>query len=236
MFVSKRLLQNAAALWLALCSTTLPWTAAYAQRIHTPVDVALVIAIDSSGSISHNDWQMQMRGYAEAFRSREVQRAITLGAHERIAVLAFEWSSSGEQHVIMPWTVISSAEGADYAAQFFTRHLRVFSNNTSISGALLYAREQLARCMCVPERRVIDVSGDGDNNHGQPVAAVRDEIVAQGVTINGLPILNNSRFLEQYYRTSVTGGPGSFVLPAETYVEFVQAIRRKLVLELAALR
>jgi Protein of unknown function (DUF1194) len=205
------------------------------------VDLQLVLAVDVSGSIDPRELRVQRNGYVQAFRDPEVIRAIESGVHGRIAVTYLEWSSVDFQVVVVPWTILSDAPSTlafvgELARAPFNR-----DRSTSISGGLLFARDLMQASAIESDRRAIDVSGDGPNNDGRAVARTRDAIVAQGIVINGLPVLLDPTAmpiglsLEDYYRACVIGGPGSFVIPISETREFETAIKRKLILEIAGL-
>ncbi|MCC5779439.1 DUF1194 domain-containing protein [Nitratireductor sp. B36] len=212
--------------------------AAKAQEI---VDVQLVLAVDVSLSMSSGELEIQRRGYAEALVHDDVVNAILSGLHGKIAVTYFEWAGHFSQRVIIPWTRIASAEDAQRVAEQLSANPPSSARRTSISGALDFASDLLAESGFRGLRRVVDVSGDGPNNQGGPVVAARDRLVDMGITINGLPLMTNGglttsfdvKDLDTYYRNCVIGGPGAFVVPVNDWSQFPEAIRRKLVLELA---
>jgi hypothetical protein len=198
------------------------------------VDLQLVLAVDVSGSMDGTERRFQRNGYVEAFRHPDVIDAIKVGPYGRIAVTYMEWSSVGYQVVVLPWRVIGSErEVLEFADDLGRAPIRS-GGRTSISGGLLYAATAFPVSGVTSKRRAIDISSDGVNNDGLPVAFVRDQIVAQGITINGLPILITTYSgLDGYFEENVIGGPGSFVIPVTSQADFVPAIRRKLVLEIA---
>lgn len=196
------------------------------------VDLALVLAIDCSFSVDAHEFAVQMRGLAQAFRSEAVKRAIAQGARQRIAVAAVQWSDDRNQKIVVPWTVISGAADADVLAQVFMHTQRQLAEGgTSLSMALAFSSSLFAEAPAA-ERMVIDVSTDGRNNSGPPVAPVRDRVVAQGITVNGLTILSEWPTLNSYFEANVAGGPGHFVIPADDYDAYAQAILRKLLREI----
>ena len=196
------------------------------------VDLALVLAVDCSFSVDFTEFALQMEGLGEAFRQPEVKRAIALGNLQRIAVSVVQWSDESNQMVVLPWTIISSEEDADLVGETLARMPRKLAEGgTSISSALLYSSVLLTKAPRSP-RHVIDMSSDGRNNVGVPVQAVRDRIVAQGITINGLTILNEWPTLDVYFQNQVAGGEGHFVIPANDYAAYGQAILRKLLKEI----
>lgn len=206
-----------------------------------PVDVELILAVDVSLSMSPAELEIQRRGYASALVHDGVIRAIADGAYGRIAVTYVEWAGQGTQHVVVPWTVISGREEAEAFASKLSASPPNSARRTSISSALLFAADLFAESGFRGMKRVVDVSGDGANNQGPPVDEVRDGLAAQGVTINGLPLMTRGgsasvfdiENLDVYYTNCVIGGPGAFMIPVNDWSQFPEAIRRKLVLELA---
>ena len=200
-----------------------------------PVDMTLVLAVDSSGSVNADEFKLQMAGIAAAFRHPTVLQAIQRGPRGAIAVTLFEWSSVGQQHVSLPWTMVRDVESADLVAEAIESAPRfVVGGSTSISDALRYAGGLLAKSGFDTERRVIDVSGDGSNNNGPSPDGQRDELVAQGIVVNGLAILNDESNLREYFERSVIGGVGSFVMVADDYTSFANSILAKLITEIAS--
>jgi uncharacterized protein DUF1194 len=206
-----------------------------------PVDVELVLAVDISYSMDPEEQALQREGYIQALTSREFLTALREGANGKIAVTYFEWAGAGDQRIVMPWRLIEGPESADAVAGEIARAPYRRAQRTSISGALQFAKPLFDNSGYRGLRRVIDVSGDGTNNSGPLVAITRDDVIAAGITINGLPImLKRSNFgfadaeeLDAYYEDCVTGGTGSFVIPIRERSEFVKATRTKLVLEIA---
>ena len=206
-----------------------------------PVDVELVLAVDVSLSMSPMELNIQRDGYAAALRHERVLQAIAEGVHGRIAVTYFEWAGTTSHHVIVPWTIIANREDAERVAAKLTAQPPNSARRTSVSAALDFGADLFAESQFRGMKRVIDISGDGPNNQGPPVEAMRDEVVKQGITINGLPLMTSGGFssaydvtnLDQYYTDCVIGGPGAFMIPVNDWSQFPEAIRRKLVLELA---
>lgn len=200
------------------------------------VDLELVLAIDDSPSIDVSQYFLQRRGYVAAFRNPGLVDAIRSGRYGRIAVVYVEWEGWNSQRIIMPWTVIDGAESASRFASTLEKAPTKSSLGTSLSGALAFSQRLLANNGFDGKRRVIDVSGNGRNNVGPPVLPVRDAIVADGITINGLPIMSEPTEIgiDAYYRSCVIGGTGAFLLKVEKQEDFATAIRRKLVAEIAA--
>jgi hypothetical protein len=212
-----------------------------------PVDLLLVLAADVSRSVDHAKFKLQREGYAAAVANPQVLEAITSGMHRRIAVCFVEWSGSSSQKVLIEWMIIGDAAAARQFGDRLLEAPRAFADRTSISAGIEYAMAQFERAPFQAARRTIDVSGDGTNNSGRDVALVRDEVVAKGITINGLVILSERAIpwnpehtnppggLANYYRDNVMGGPGAFVMVAQDFNAFGQAIVKKLIAEIAML-
>jgi hypothetical protein len=208
--------------------------ASMAARAETQADLALVLAVDASGSVDHHRFELQKQGYVAAFRNPRVLQAIRSGLSQAIAVTMFQWTGPRLQIQVVPWMLIrdeASAEG--FAAAIESAPRQLFGGGTSISGAIDYSRLLLAQNPFGAARRVIDVSGDGSNNSGRPVTSARDDAARAGVGVNGLPILSIEPDLDTYYRDFVIGGPGAFMVPAASYDTFADAILKKLITEIA---
>jgi hypothetical protein len=218
-----------------------------AARAAEKVDLLLVFAADVSRSIDQAKFQLQREGYAAAVADKRVLEAITAGRNKRIAVAFVEWSGVASQRVLIDWTVIDGAESAKKFGDQLVELPRSFAERTSISAGIDFAMGVLAGAPYEAPRRTIDVSGDGTNNSGRDVKLARDEALEKGVTINGLVILSDRPMawnpehtnppggLENYYKTNVIGGPGAFVVVAEDFNSFGQAIVKKLIAEIAEL-
>lgn len=212
-------------------------------RAEDPVDVALVLAVDISRSVDEDEARLQREGYRSAMTDPRLVEAIRGGMTGGIALAYVEWAGFEYQRLVLPWTRIGSQAQAESWASALAEAPRVSLSWTSISGAIEFSRRTLAESPFEATRRVIDVSGDGVNNSGAPAEEARDRAVAEGITINGLPILNDRPTfgrrppipLDIYYRESVIGGPGAFMIPAEDFDDFGQAVRRKLIREIAGL-
>src|SRR5262245_62042265 len=205
-----------------------------APPLQSTVDLNLVLAIDASGSVDDERFDLQKRGYAQAFVSQRVLDAIRNGNYQSIAVSMIQWTGPTLQVVMVPWTVVKDRASAEIvAAQITAAPRRIFGGGTSLSGAIDYSVQLLNASPYRGDRKVIDISGDGSNNLGRPVEQARNEALQQGVRINGLPILELERDLDQYFRESVIGGPGAFIIPVQNYNAFGEAIMRKLVTEIS---
>lgn len=203
-------------------------TAAFAQE----ADTALVLAIDVSGSVSEERFELQRRGAAEAFASAEFVEAVSQGPHHAVAIAVFEWSAAGQQEVVVPWTVIRTAEEAESFAARLLAARRAFSQWTAVGEVIYFATDLLGTAPSA-DRRVIDVSGDGRVNAGRPAGPARDIAVADGIILNGLPILDVEPGLEEWYRDNVQGGYGSFTIPARSLSDFRRALLAKLIREIS---
>jgi len=203
-------------------------------RAETQVDLALVLAVDASGSVDMRRFELQKRGYAAAFRNPRVLNAIRSGLNQSIAATMFQWTGPRLQVHVVPWTLIKDEASANaFADAIEAAPRRLFGGGTSISGAIDYGRLLLLQNPFPPTRRVIDVSGDGSNNAGRPVTSARDDAARDGIGVNGLPILAIEPGLDGYYHDYVIGGPGAFMVPADSYDTFADAILKKLITEIA---
>ncbi len=214
-----------------------------AGKAQTNVDVEFVLAVDVSYSMDPDEQALQREGYVGALTSPEFLNALRQGMHGRIAITYFEWAGAADQRIVMPWRVIDGAASAQAVANEIARAPYRRAYRTSISGALHFAGPLFEESGYRGIRRVIDVSGDGVNNQGMPVTLIRDEVLAKGVTINGLPIMlkrptaarMDIENLDVYYEDCVIGGPGAFVIAIREREQFKEATRTKLVLEIAGL-
>ena len=200
----------------------------------TETDLQLVLAVDASGSVSQQRFELQKQGYVAAFRHPRVLQAILSGLNQSIAVTMFQWTGPALQVVTAKWTLINDvgsirtfADGIEQAPR------QLFGGGTSISGAIDTGVALLNDSPYATSRKIIDVSGDGPNNRGRPVTRARDEAVAARIGINGLPILALEPDLDKYYEDNVIGGPGAFVVAAKDYETFAEAILKKLITEIA---
>ena len=231
---------------LALAASAAPTVPKFAdtRASAVPVDVELVIAVDVSYSMDPDEQALQREGYVLALTSKEFLQALREGAHGKIAVTYFEWAGQLDQKIVMPWRVIDGPESADAVAAEIARAPIRRASRTSISGALRFAKPLFDDSGYKGLRRVIDVSGDGANNSGPLVEITRDDVLAAGITINGLPIMVKRPYagtmdvdnLDEYYEDCVIGGPGAFVIPIREREKFIEATRTKLVLEVAGRR
>lgn len=219
---------------LALALLSCPWPAPAAEA---PVDLELVLAVDVSRSMDFEEQRLQRAGYVAALTHPEVLRAIEAGPHGRVAIAYVEWAGPSAQAVVVPWRAVQDETSARAFAAALAAAPLLPARGTSISSALAFAADLFDGNGHDGPRRVIDVSGDGPNNMGPPIEPVREAAVARGIEINGLPIMlrpsPSGVALDAYYADCVIGGPGAFVLPVEEPEGLAEAIRRKLVLEIA---
>jgi len=208
---------------------------------HPTVDVELILAVDVSYSMDMDELALQREGYAQAIISKEFLQALKSGPNGRIAVTYFEWAASTDQKIIIPWRLIDGPETADAVANEILKTPIRRASRTSISGAINFAMPLFDENPHRGLRRVIDISGDGPNNNGMPVTTARDAALEKGIVINGLPIMVKEPSystmdidnLDFYYEDCVIGGPGAFVVTIKDRDKFKEAIRTKLLLEVA---
>jgi Protein of unknown function (DUF1194) len=210
-------------------------TPAPAPKSQADVAISLVLAVDTSGSVSNGRFELQKQGYAAAFRNPQVLNSIRSLMTQSIAVTMMQWTGPRLHVVVVDWTLVKDeASIAALAGAIAATPRELFGGGTSISGAIDYSRLLLAQSPYDGERRIIDISGDGSNNSGRSVTQARDEAVKDGVGINGLPILTVEPDLDHYYYDNVIGGPGAFMIPVANYDAFADAILKKLITEIAA--
>jgi hypothetical protein len=228
--------------WAALALAPLFMQVVPAAAQGQEVDLELVLAVDVSRSMDSGEQRIQREGYISAIKHPEVIAAIKSGLIGRIAVTYVEWAGPGSQQVIVPWTAIDGLDSAEAFSRRIEPGLVLGRFGTSISSSLSFSAALFEDNGFSGMRRVIDVSGDGPNNIGPPVLPAREAVLAQGITINGLPIVleRNGRDpfgvpdLNAYYRDCVVGGPGAFTLAVTAMDQFETAVRRKLIQEIAA--
>ena len=224
-----------------MTALAIPLSAGFAWSIEVSVDLELVLAVDVSGSVDEEEGKLQRMGYVNAFRSPSVLRAIQSGRYKRIAVTYMEWAGYDFQQSVVGWKQIHDKASAEQFASLLSEKPVGVGPYTSISGAIEFALPMFEDNEFTSERRVIDISGDGPNNSGDYVTTARKKAIRAGVTINGLPIVNNRPSpwgrmpmpnLDLYYRKCVIGGRRSFLVVANDFRSFGRAIRRKLILEI----
>jgi len=228
------LLLLAAALLAPLSAGAAAAAAESAQR--QAVDLALVMAVDVSESVDADEYQLQHEGIARAFEDERLIEAISAGARGGIAVTVIEWSDRDKQVVTVDWTRVTDRASAAAFAAAVRKTQRSSEGLTALGDALLAARAAFERLPYAPERRVIDVSGDGMANIGPSPRDVRDALVAEGITINGLAILGDESAIESYYNDYVVGGAGAFLMQAENFQSFAGAMLNKLLSEVSGLQ
>lgn len=210
-----------------------------AEAASSEVDVKLVLAVDTSRSMDFEEVRIQREGYVEALRHKEFIDAVRNGLNGRIAISYFEWAGQVVPGSVIEWTLIETQQDAMAFADALERRPINTQRRTSISAAIAHGAAMIVSSPFSGMRQVIDVSGDGTNNSGNPVAPTRDKAVEAGIVINGLTLMLRPSGapggLDKYYADCVIGGPGSFVLPVHRIEDFAIAVRRKLVMEISAL-
>jgi hypothetical protein len=207
------------------------------------VGLELLLLVDTSGSVSGAEYDIQKGGYVSAFQSAGVQNAILNSVDGSIAVAYAEWSGQGQHQVRVGWTLINSADSANAFAASINALTRIYSGSTGIQDAMSWGGGQFAANGFDAPRQVIDVSGDGADNDTTScdttppapgnAACGRDLALAAGVdAINGLPILGEAGLLT-YYQTNVQGGGGSFTTAVNSFDDFAPTIENKLIREIA---
>lgn len=235
-------LRSSVVLVLAWLAAVLPLHRAAAAEEKIAVDIELLLAVDISGSIDPEEAKLQREGYAHAIADPAVLKAIKSGIHGRIAIGYFEWADNYTQTELVEWTLVHDKASAEAVARRLLDYPIRTARRTSISGAILHAIPHFGGGPYKGLRRVLDISGDGPNNDGIPVDLARDRALSEGIVINGLPIMNGRANswgfpvlddLDRYYEGCVIGGPGAFVVVAQGFETFFEAVRRKLILEIA---
>ncbi|MDF1721735.1 MAG: DUF1194 domain-containing protein [Minwuia sp.] len=202
-------------------------------QVDSTVDVAIVLAIDASSSVDAQEYLLQMGGVAYAISDPSVQAVIAAGRNRAIALTVVTWSGARDQTVLLPWTRIDSAPAAKRVADSLLAAPRIYTiGGTAIGAALSYALLLFDQLPWATPRKVIDVSGDGRNNHPPLIRSLRPEVERRGVTINGLPVTNNDSGLARYYRDVVISGFGAFIVPTYSFETFPEAFRVKLMREI----
>ncbi|MHA1165430.1 MAG: DUF1194 domain-containing protein [Alphaproteobacteria bacterium] len=201
----------------------------------TRVDLELVLAVDISGSVNSSEFDLQIEGLVQAFRDPAVIAAIIgTSAAGGVAATVVHWSSVNDQKQIVPWTRLTDTLSAHaFAAAIAANRDRVFADSTGIGGALQYSERLIRRNRFAGRRKSIDVSGDGSNNSGIPPGLVRNMVVDEGITVNGLTILTDEPFLHHYFAKNVIGGAGAFVVTVSGYADIVAGTRNKLLREIS---
>lgn len=218
-----------------ICTLLIAWPLAADHAFaRNAVDLELVLAVDTSGSVDMSEYRLQMRGLALAFRDPAVIAAIRGTGPAGIAVTVVHWSSAGEQRQIVPWTRLFDARSAEeFAAAIAARPERHFYGSTGIGAALKFSERLIRTNRYHGRRKSIDVSADGTNNSGPPPELTRNDAIGRGVTINGLTILDETPHLHRYFEQNVIGGAGAFVMTVSSYDDIVAATRAKLLREIS---
>ena len=210
------------------------WSGDVHSQPRREVDLNLALGVDASGSVNRVRFELQKRGYVDAFQNPRVLTAIKSGPHGAIGITMYQWTGPRMQAHVMPWTLVNDAETIrEIVARIDSAPRQLFGGGTSISGAIDYGVKVLGDTPFAGGRKVIDISGDGANNGGRRAEQARDDAIARDININGLPILELEPDLEEHYRHNVIGGPGAFCIPAATFEDFGSAILRKLIQEIA---
>ena len=203
------------------------------------VDLELLLLVDVSRSMSASELELQRQGYVEALRSDAVAAALGRALTGRMALAYVEWAGETRRRVVQDWRLIESRADLLAVADVLETDRTTRQSRTSITAALRFGAGYFDDNGFEGMRRVIDISGDGPNNQGGLVTAVRDAVVVKGITINGLPLMTDDGAfmriddLDRYYQLCVIGGPGAFVMPVTVWEDFAEAVTRKLVLEIA---
>ncbi len=198
------------------------------------VDLELLLAVDSSSSVSAEEFDLQMRGLAKAFRDPAVVQAIRASGDLGIAVSLMQWSDNRKQMIAVDWMrVTDDASAAAFSQEIENTPRFLIGGGTALGGALTFGMRQFDKNNFQGRRKVIDISGDGRTNQGAHPSRIRDAAVAAGITVNGLAILNEDLYVDRYYLYNVIGGTGAFVMTASDYQDFATAILEKLVKEIA---
>ena len=214
------------------------------NRAAIPVDLELVLAVDISTSVDSVESRLQRKGYVDALLDADVLAAIQRGVLGRIALTYVEWAGARNRRIIVPWTIINDRASAFAAATIIEAAPRTSGHWTSIGGAIQFSTTLFADNGFIGARRAIDISADGPNNDGIDPDLARDLAIAMGITINGLPIINNRIQIsglkqmpnyDHYFQDCVIGGRGAFMVVAKTYGDFATAIKQKLLFEISQL-
>ncbi len=196
-----------------------------------PVGLEISLLIDTSGSISTSEFNLQKQGYVDAFNDPTIQDAIASG--DGVAVTLIYWSSAGQQSQAVPWTLLNDRSSATAFATQIGSTRRPFSGNTGPGSAINFAKPLFDNNGYEGRKLIMDVSGDGIANTGSNTAQARDSAIANGITINGLPIANGQSSVVTWYANNVIGGPGAFYIAANDFNDFGDTVKRKIGLEVA---
>jgi hypothetical protein len=204
------------------------------SRAQEAVDTILVLGVDVSGSIDSHEFELQRQGYVKALTDKRFLNAVSGGEHQAIAVAYFEWTGPGMDAPVYECTVIrNAADARALAAKIESTPRLLYGGGTGVGEAIYFAIDMSDRCKVKADRHVIDISGDGRTNRGRRAAPARDEAVARGFTVNGLAIINEEPYLEEFYRSEVMGGQGAFVAVVNDFEAFEDAVIAKIVREIS---
>ena len=199
----------------------------------TEVFVELVLAVDCSSSVNEEEFELQMLGLSQAFAHRDIHTALEQAGAKGIAVALLQWSGEADQIRSIQWHhVFDEATAQNFADILLNTPRQAVGGATALGDAILESAAWIHSNNFLGERQVIDVSGDGQNNQGEPANLARDQAIKSGVTINGLAILNEDPRLGEYYVENVVAGPGSFLITADDFEDFSRAIRKKIFFEI----
>ena len=226
----------------ALVGSLAALATAQTAKAATPVDLQLVMAVDVSRSIDEVEAELQRRGYIEAMTNERVIDAILSGENKGIGVCYVEWAGTHYQQTVIDWMQIDSARTARRFSEKLAESPRTSQSWTAVGQGLIYSAKRFEDSPFTSKRRIIDISGDGRTNDGPPAELVRDRLVADGIVINGLPVMMNRNSLgrppdstlDKYYEENVVGGPGSFMIVAANFDDFGRAVRSKLIREISS--
>ena len=231
-----RLLKRPLRWTVIACAALLSAPAAHpaAAQGSRPVDLELVLAVDTSSSVSREEFDLQMRGLAQAFREPAVIAAIQSIGDLGVAVAMVQWSDNRKQNVAIDWALLTDeASALGFSREIENTPRFLVGGGTALGGAITFSTRQFERNGFEGRRKVIDISGDGRTNQGGHPSPIRDQAVARGITVNGLAILNEDIYVDRYYLYNVIGGTGAFVMTASDYEDFATAIPEKLIKEIA---
>lgn len=220
--------------WLGVSALLHPADAQAQQaQLEGRIDLALVLAVDTSTSVDNGEFRLQMLGLANGFRHESVRYAMRTGAPLGMAVTLMQWSGRNERVQVVPWTLLQTDEDVEALADRIADAPRMIrGGRTALGEAVTSGIDLFDSLPWQPRRRVIDVSGDGGSNDGILPRTAREQARAARVTVNGVAILNEEPRLDVYYTSDLIVGPGSFLITATDYVDFARAIRLKLVREI----
>ena len=214
---------------LAIAAATMFGGNVHFVRSATSVDLVLILALDVSTSVDEREFALQRDGLAQAFRNPVIIEAISRSGAGQIAVTVIQWAGHKQQSIALPWTIIRGSSSARRFAVQLTKMRRHYEQGeTSITGVIRFAAQLALSAPFTSGRRVIDLSGDGEDNVDYRPQLARDDAIRQGITINALAILDETDDLDVYFRDRVIGGTGAFVMAARTFTDYPTSILKKL--------